>query len=405
MKIRSFQALRPTEVEAPVVSAPPYDVVSTEEARAMAAGNPLSLFHVSRAEIEFPAGQDPYEDKVYRKALDNFQALVAGGHLRRDEKPGLYLYEQQMGGNVQRGVVALCLVDEYDNGTIRKHEKTRKDKEDDRTRLTDVTSANLGPVFLTYRDEARIDALVSATIQTKPLFDFTASDGVKHRGWAIPNSAAVVEAFKDVPRAYIADGHHRAASAARVGRLRRERNPMHDGTEAYNAFLAVLFPATQLRILPYNRLVNDLNGLSESEFIAALRKAGTVTEGAHPAPTEAGRVSVYIGGKWLELAFAKPWGSDPVSGLDVSMLQDRLLGPVLGIDDPRTSHRIGFVGGIRGTDYLKKAVDEKRAAVAFSMYPTSVAQLMAIADADQIMPPKSTWFEPKLRSGLFINTF
>jgi uncharacterized protein (DUF1015 family) len=405
MQIRSFKALRPSEIETPIVSAPPYDVVSTEEARAMAAGNPLSLFHVSRAEIDFPAGQNPYDEKVYRKALENFNALVDGGHLRRDAGPCLYLYEQKMGKNVQRGIVALCMVDEYDNGTIRRHEKTRKDKEDDRTRLTDITSANLGPVFLTYRDMAAIDAIVDSVVKTAPLFDFTASDGVGHRGWMIPDSAAVIEAFKSVPRAYIADGHHRAASAARVGRMRRERNPHHTGDEDYNAFLAVLFPSSQLGILPYNRLVLDLNGLSETGFVEMLKRAGRISEGAKPAPSEAGRVSIYIDGKWLELAFSKPWGRDPVSGLDVSMLQDRVLGPILGIDDPRTSQRIGFVGGIRGTDYLKKAVDEKRAVVAFSMFPTSVGQLMAIADADQIMPPKSTWFEPKLRSGLFINTF
>jgi uncharacterized protein (DUF1015 family) len=405
MQIRSFKALRPSQIEAPIVSAPPYDVVSTEEARAQAAGNPLSLFHVSRAEIDFPAGQNPYDEKVYQKALENFKTLVSEGHLIRDSKNSLYLYEQQMGKNVQRGIVALCLVEDYDNGTIRKHEKTRKDKEDDRTRLTDVTSANLGPVFLTYRDDKKIDALVEKVVKTAPLFDFTAVDGVKHKGWIVPDTKALTEAFKSVPRTYIADGHHRAASAARVGRIRRERNPMHNGSEDYNAFLAVLFPASQLRILPYNRLVTDLNGLSELQFIEALKKAGTVTEGAKAAPSEATRVNIYIGGRWLELAFSKPFGSDPVSGLDVSMLQDRVLGPVLCIGDPRTSERINFVGGIRGTEYLKKAVDEKRAAVAFSMYPTSVAQLMAIADADQIMPPKSTWFEPKLRSGLFINTF
>jgi uncharacterized protein (DUF1015 family) len=405
MRIRTFKALRPTQIEAPIVSAPPYDVVSTEEARAIAAGNPLSLLHTSRAEIDFAPGQDPHADAVYAKAVENFKALVSGGHLRRDAKPSLYLYEQKMGTHTQTGIVALCMVEEYDNGTIRKHEKTRKDKEDDRTRLTDVTSANLGPVFLTYRDSASIDALVASAAAQTPLFDFTAPDGVHHKGWQIAASEELVKEFTKIPRAYIADGHHRAASAARVGRTRREKNPSHTGEESYNAFLAVLFPASQLRILPYNRLLSDLNGLTPVELFDELKKVGTVTAKASASPKEAGSVSFFIDGKWYGLTFNKPWGSDPVSSLDVSMLQDRVLGPILGIADPRTSERISFAGGIRGTGFLEKAVKEKRAAVAFSMYPTSVKQLMDIADADQIMPPKSTWFEPKLRSGLFINTF
>jgi uncharacterized protein (DUF1015 family) len=405
MRIRSFKALRPSQQEAPIVSAPPYDVVNTEEARAIGAGNPISLMHTSRAEIDFAPGQDPHADAVYAKAAENFKALIKSGHLKQDAKPCLYLYEQQMGGNSQKGIVALCSVEEYDNGTIRKHEKTRKDKEDDRTRLTDETSANLGPVFLTYRDDKKIDALVNDVAKTKPLFDFVDEGKVRHKGWQIPGGEELVKLFASVPRAYIADGHHRAASAARVGRTRREKNPNHTGNEAYNNFLAVLFPASQLRILPYNRLVADLKGKSPKEFLNALKKVGTLTENAPASPTGAANVSIYIEGKWYGLRFDEPWGNDPVSSLDVSMLQDRVLAPVLGIDDPRTSERISFVGGIRGTKYLEKEVDEGRAAVAFSMYPTSVKQLMDIADADQIMPPKSTWFEPKLRSGLFINIF
>ncbi len=405
MRIRNFKALRPSETEAPIVSAPPYDVVSTEEARAIASGNPLSLLHVSRAEIDFAPGQDPHADCVYARAVENFKKLVAAGHLKADEEEGLYLYEQRMGGHSQYGVVSLALVEEYDDGTIRRHEKTRKDKEDDRTRLTDETSANLGPVFLTYRDDAAIDAVVNKIAAQKPLFDFADAANVEHRGWKIPASAGLDKLFAKVPRAYIADGHHRAASAARVGRMRRERNPHHTGKESYNAFLAVLFPASQLRILPYNRLVSDLNGLSPAAFLEALKKAGVVTENAPAAPAKASEVSIYLGGKWYGLSFAAPLGTDPVSRLDVSLLQDRVLAPILGIDDPRTSERISFVGGIRGTKYLEKEVDAGRAAVAFSMYPTSVSQLMDIADADQIMPPKSTWFEPKLRSGLFINVF
>jgi uncharacterized protein (DUF1015 family) len=388
-----------------LVSAPPYDVVNTEEARAIASGNPLSLLHVSRAEIDFAPGQDPHADCVYGKSLENFRMLVDGGHLRRDAAPGLFLYEQQLGAHVQQGVVALCLVEEYDDNTIRKHEKTRKDKEDDRTKLTDVLSANIGPVFLTYRDSERVDQLAAEAARTEPLFDFTAEGGVRHRGWAIPGADAMLRAFTSVPRAYIADGHHRAASAARVGRERREANPGHTGEEDYNAFLCVLFPASQLKILPYNRMVSDLDGLSVHAFLDELTGAGTLSPDASPSPTEPGTVSVYVNGKWWSLRFSEPFGKDPVSRLDVSMLQDRVLSPILGIRDPRTSDRIHFVGGIRGTDYLEREVDEQRACVAFSMYPTSVEELMDIADAGQIMPPKSTWFEPKLRSGLFIHAF
>lgn len=405
MRIRSFKALRPSQQEAPIVSAPPYDVVTTAEASKLASGNPLSLLHVSRAEIDFAPGQDPHADAVYAKALANFRALVEGSHLKRDDASCIYIYQQQMGEHRQTGIVALTLVEDYDNGTIRRHEKTRKDKEDDRTKLTDVTSANLGPVFLTYRDNQKLDAAVAKAMQQAPLFDFTAEDGVQHRGWQVASGDEIVTLFNEVPRAYIADGHHRAASAARVGRTRRERNPSHTGKEDYNAFLSVLFPSSQLQILPYNRLVVDLNGLTPEAFLNTLKNAGTVTDGATAAPGEAATVSFYMGGKWRTLRFNEPWGNDPVSSLDVSMLQDRVLGPVLGIDDPRTSERISFVGGIRGTKYLEKEVDEGRAAVAFSMFPTSVEQLMQIADADQIMPPKSTWFEPKLRSGLFINVF
>ncbi|MBN1404151.1 MAG: DUF1015 domain-containing protein [Opitutales bacterium] len=405
MRIRSFKALRPSKSEAPVLSAPPYDVVNTEEARAIAAGKPLSLLHVSRAEIDFAPGQDAHADCVYAKAVENFKKLVDGGHLKHDAEDGLYLYEQQLGAHRQRGIVALCLVEDYDNNIILKHEKTRKDKEDDRTRLTGDTSANLGPVFLTYRDDAEILAITEEAAKSEPLFEFCAEDGVTHRGWRIAAAEKLVKTFAKVPRAYIADGHHRAASAARVGRDRRLANPNHTGEEAYNAFLSVLFPASELKILPYNRLVADLNGLSEADFVKALSGVGTLDEVAAAAPQGAAQVSVYIGGRWLGLSFNEPYGNDPVSRLDVSMLQDRVLSPMLGIDDPRTSERISFVGGVRGTKYLEKEVDEGRAAVAFSMYPTSVEQLMDIADAGQIMPPKSTWFEPKLRSGLFINTF
>ncbi len=405
MRIRSFQGLRPTAESAARVVAPPYDVVTEAEARALAAGNPLSLLHVTRAEIDFPEGTDPYSDAVYERAVANFRALQAGGHLVRESAPCMYVYQQRMGDHVQQGIVALAHIDDYDSGLIKRHEKTRVDKENDRTRLTAAMSANAGPVFLTYRDRTELTTLMRAAAAGVPLYDIETHDGIRHTVWRVPGGEAIAAAFADVPCAYVADGHHRAASAVRVGRERRAANPAHTGAEDYNWFLCVLFPASQLRILPYNRLVRDLNGLSERELLERLRAVGPVTEDAPEAPERAGKVCFYMGGRWRALALAAPPGADPVSRLDVSLLQDRVLGPLLGIDDPRTSPRIEFAGGIRGTGHLRAEVDAGRAAIAFSLHPVSVEELMAIADAGQIMPPKSTWFEPKLRSGFFIHTF
>ena len=309
-----------------------------------------------------------------------------------------------MGDHVQRGLVAGCHVDDYDAGLIKRHEKTRKDKEDDRTRLIDTLGADTGPVFLTYRDQPSLTALADALVRTAPQHDFTAPDGIRHTVWRIPGGAEWIRAFAAVPVTYIADGHHRAASAARVARLRRERNPAHQGNEEYNWFLCVLFPASELKILPYNRIVVDLHGLAPEAFLAEVRARFGLREGAAPAPAAVGQVSMYLGGKWYGLTCTPAPDADPVARLDVSVLQDRLLGPVLGIADVRTSKRIDFVGGIRGTAELSKRVDAE-GGVAFSMYPVTLTQLMDIADAGQIMPPKSTWFEPKLRSGLFIHTF
>lgn len=405
MRIRTFQPLRPRKEDTARIASLPYDVVNTEEARALAAGNPLSMLHVVRAEIDFPHGQDAYADVVYARAVDSFRALQAGGHLAREDGPSLYVYEQQMGDHRQRGLVALCLVEDYGAGLIKKHEKTRTDKENDRTRLTSDLSANPGPVFLTYRDEPEVTRLMDEAARGEPLFDFTGHDGIRHTGWRIPGGTAVVDAFAQVPCVYIADGHHRAASAARVGRERQQANAAHTGDEDYNAFLSVLFPASQLKILPYNRLVATLNGFTAAALLDELAKAGEVSDCAEPAPRCPGYVSFYLRGQWYSLRFHEPYGDDPVSRLDVSMLQDRVLAPMLDVDDPRTSSTISFVGGIRGTDYLKQQVDGGLAEIAFSMYPTTIEQLMDIADANQIMPPKSTWFEPKLRSGLFIHTF
>jgi uncharacterized protein (DUF1015 family) len=404
MRIHPFQGLVPTAAHAADVACVPYDVVNTAEAAALAAGRPHSLLHVDRAEIDLPAGTDPYSDAVYAKARENFLALQRAGVLVRETEPCLYVYQQQMGSHVQRGLIAGCHVEDYDAGLIKKHEKTRKDKEDDRTRLIDTLGADTGPVFLTYRDNAAVTALVNVKTKEKPLHDFAAPDGIRHTVWRIAGGAEWVQAFGAVPASYIADGHHRAASAARVARLRRERNAGHTGREDYNWFLCVLFPASELKILPYNRIVVDLNGLAPAAFLAKVQALFGLEENAAPSPVAVGQVSMYFGGKWYGLRCAADPQADPVSRLDVSVLQDRLLGPVLGIEDVRTSKRIDFVGGIRGPGELVKRVDAE-GGVAFSMYPVTLTQLMDIADAGQIMPPKSTWFEPKLRSGLVVHTF
>jgi len=405
MRIHPFQGLVPKPEHAAEVACVPYDVVNAAEASALAAGKPHSLLHVDRAEIDLPAGTDPHSDTVYAKARENFLALQRAGVLGRETEPCLNIYQQKMGDHVQRGIVAGCHVDDYDAGLIKKHEKTRKDKEDDRTRLIDTISADTGPVFLTYRDDAKVTALVNVKTKEKPLHDFTAPDGIRHTVWRVAGGAEWVKAFGAVPVTYIADGHHRAASAARVARLRRERNAKHTGNEDYNWFLCVLFPASELKILPYNRIVTDLNGLTAEEFLARLGEVcGRLEHNAPPTPAAVGHVSMYLDRKWHGLRLAADPKADPVSRLDVSLLQDKILSPLLAIEDVRTSKRIDFVGGIRGTGELVKRVDAD-GGVAFSMFPVTLAQLMDIADAGQIMPPKSTWFEPKLRSGLFIHTF
>lgn len=405
MRIRAFQGLVPNPAHVAEVACVPYDVVNASEAAALAAGKPRSLLHVDRAEIDLPNETNHYSDAVYAKARENLLGLQRDGSLGREAGPSLYVYQQQMGTHVQRGLVALCNVEDYDAELIKKHEKTRKDKEDDRTKLIDTLSANTGPVFLTYRDEAAVTALVNAKVKETPAHDFVAPDGIRHTAWRVAGGEEWIKAFGKVPVTYIADGHHRAASAARVARARRERNPQHTGAEDYNWFLCVLFPASELKILPYNRIVLDLNGLAAADLLAKVKTIfGGVTENATPSPSAVGQVSMYLAGKWYGLRCTAEANADPVSRLDVSVLQDKLLSPVLGITDVRTSKRIDFVGGIRGTGELVKRVDAE-GGVAFSMYPVTLGQLMDISDAGQIMPPKSTWFEPKLRSGLFIHTF
>ena len=381
----------------------PYDVVDREEAAALAAGNPRSLLHVDCAEIDLPPETDPYSDAVYERARENFAALQDDWTLIRETGRAMYLYQQIMGAHVQTGLAALCHIDDYENNLIKKHEKTRKDKEDDRTRLIGTLSADTGPVFLTYRDSAEIDRLATDAKRETPLYDFTAPDGIRHTVWRVEHAGELVAEFGKVPCSYVADGHHRTASAVRVGKERRAANPSHTGSEEYNWFLAVLFPASQLRILPYNRCVHDLNGRTAEQFIAELKSKGfTVADATEATPPGPGEVRMYLGGKWSKVAWKPDPKADPIARLDVTVLQERVLAPLLGIDDPRTSKRIDFIGGIRGTGELEQRVKDGRAAVAFSMYPTTVEQLMDIADAGAIMPPKSTWFEPKLRSGLFV---
>ena len=404
--IRPFNALRPPEVRSAEVASVPYDVVNVDEARALASGNPFSFLHVSRPEIDLPEGTDAHSDVVYGKAVDNFQALIKNCPLMQEEEPGIYLYRLLMGQHGQIGIVAGCSIDEYDSNQIRKHERTRRDKEDDRTRHMLALRAQTGPVFLTYRARPDIDSMVwEVSADYPPLYDFVASDGIRHTLWRVPDPDPFVEAFRDVPKLYIADGHHRAASASRARAELKEHGFSFIGTEEFNFFLAVMFPDNQLQILPYNRVVRDLNGLSHEDFLRQVAQNFEVSGNAAPAPSSRGQWSMYLGGRWYGLSLPanapKPVGT--VAALDVSILQDRLLDPILGIKDIRTDKRVDFVGGIRGPEELEALVNQGRAAVAFSLCPTTIEDLLRVSDAGEIMPPKSTWFEPKLRDGLLVH--
>jgi uncharacterized protein (DUF1015 family) len=391
-----FAALRPAPHAAAAVAAVPYDVVNTDEARALADGNALSFLHVSRAEIDLPAGTDPHSDEVYERAAENFRDLRSRAPLVEEDSPTFYAYRLQMGGHTQTGIAACFSIDEYDNDVIRKHEKTRPDKEDDRTRHMLAIGAQTGPVFLAYPASPAIDAVVARATARTPLFDFVAPDGIRHAIWTIdqPSHAAIVEAFGAIPTLYIADGHHRAASAARTRRALAGCGPGE-----HDRVLAVAFPDDQVQILPYNRVVRDLNGLSQAAFLDRVRSVATVSDAADGAALRKGQLAMYLDDRWYAVRF----GSDSAAGadaLDVSQLQDRILAPVLGIADVRTDKRIEFVGGIRGAAELERLVGSGQFAVAFSLFPVTLADLMSIADAGGIMPPKSTWFEPKLRDGL-----
>ncbi|HSS44571.1 MAG TPA: DUF1015 domain-containing protein, partial [Thermoanaerobaculia bacterium] len=369
--IRPFRALRPPADRAAAVSAVPYDVVSTAEARDLARGNPWSFLHVSRAEIDLSDGTDAYADAVYRKAAENFERLKREAPLSREDTPLLYAYRQSQRDHEQTGLAGSFSLDEYDTDVIRKHEKTRRDKEDDRTRHMVTLRAQTGPVLLTYRDRAGIDELIADAKKSDPLYDFTAADGVAHAVWRLSEETTrrLVETFRSVPLLYIADGHHRAASAGRARVELRGANPGHRGNEDYNFLLAVAFPAGQLRILPYNRVVTDLNDRSPREFLTALEAKFSVSQGAPPSPPRKGEVSVYLDRRWYGLTLPKPSGSNPIEALDAARLQRHVLDSMLGIRDVRTDKRIDFVGGVRGTDELGRRVDSGRAAAAFSLFP------------------------------------
>ncbi|QDV44355.1 hypothetical protein Enr13x_42200 [Stieleria neptunia] len=401
-RVQPFRAVRPTAEKAARVASVPYDVVNREEAAALAEGNPDSFLHVVRPDIDLPAETDPYADEIYAKAAENLQRLMGDGVLQQDDAESIFLYRQIMNGNSQVGVVCCCHVEDYENNLILKHEFTRPAKEDDRTRHVMTLGAHAGPVFLTYRDDPDLNGLVDAAVRETPLYDFTADDGVQHTVWKIEKTAGYVAKLTAVPEFYVADGHHRAASAWRAGKARREANPDHNGNEEYNWFLTVLFPASQLNILAYNRIIKDLNGQTPDQIRERLSEVGSLEETSDPVPDRAGTFCIYLDGKWSRLRV--PADSidhhDAINSLDVAILEQRVIRPIFGIEDVRTDPRIDFVGGIRGTKELEKRVDSGEWAFAVSMFPTSIEQLMAVSDAGEVMPPKSTWFEPKLRSGL-----
>ncbi len=436
-EVRPFRCIRPNKEVASKVAALPYDVYNRQEAKREVEKNPMSFLAADRAETQFADNVDLHDPRVYAKAKELLEQWQKEGILVSEESECYYVYELTMNGRSQTGIVACAAVDDYVNGVIKKHENTREDKEQDRICHVDVTDAHTGPIFLAYRSDEELNQLVSEICSHEALYDFTAEDGIRHRVWkAVEGStgdgATATEAgkadngasgeasgqwtgriqkrFRQMTGIYIADGHHRAASAVKVGLKRRKENPEYTGEEPFNYFLSVLFPDDQLMIMPYNRVVKDLNGNTEEEFLKKVRERFAVKRLSEDAgnqgaqPTERRHIGMYLAGQWYELeVLAEHLTEDPVKGLDVSLLQDYLLAPVLGIGDPRTDARIQFVGGIRGLKELERMVDSGDGAVAFAMYPTSIQELFSVADAGLLMPPKSTWFEPKLRSGLFIH--
>ena len=404
--IRPFTGLRPAPGRAAEVAAPPYDVLSTQEARVRAAGKPWSFLHISKAEIDLPQGTDPFAPQVYAKAAENLQRMLAQKVLERDGRPCYYAYRLIMDGHAQTGIVAAASIADYDSNRIRKHEFTRPDKEDDRVRQIEALNAQTGPVLLAYPDAPDVDALVAQIASSEPVADVTAETGVRHSLWRIGGADSIdrlTRAFDAMPALYIADGHHRSAAASRVAASRKAANPEHDGSEAYNFFLAVAFPHHQMRILPYNRVVTDLHGLSRQELLSKIGQSFALhAASAEVAPAKPGEFGLYLSGQWYRLNIHPSLipANDPVQRLDVSLLADRLLAPLLGISDPRRDKRIDFIGGVRGLAELERRVDNGEMAAAFSLFPTRMEDLMAVADVGEVMPPKSTWFEPKLADGL-----
>lgn len=409
-KIKPFKGLRPPRELVEEVASRPYDVLNSEEARAEAAGNEKSLYHIIKPEINFAPGTDEHDPKVYEKAVEQFNLFQEKGWLVQDKSEKYYVYAQTMNGRTQYGLVVCANVDDYLNGVIKKHELTRRDKEEDRMKHVRINNANIEPVFFAYPDNAELDAIVAETVKGEPEYDFTAPDGFGHHFWLINDPATIqriTELFAAIPYLYIADGHHRTAAAALVGAEKARQNPHHRGDEEYNYFLAVCFPASQLHIIDYNRVVKDLNGLSDEEFLARLAENFTVEKKGleiyHPCALH--NFSLYLGGEWYSLtAKAGTYNdNDPIGVLDVTISSNLILRDILGINDLRSDKRIDFVGGIRGLEELKRRVDSGEMKVALALYPVSMKQLMDIADSGNIMPPKTTWFEPKLRSGLVIH--
>jgi len=404
-----FKALRPAKDLAKAVASYPYDVLSTEEAKRLAADNPCSFLHVEKPEIFLPPGETSQDGHVHERAREYLEEMIKKGIIIEDNQPCYYIYAQKMGQYTQYGIVACFSAEEYEKGLIKKHELTRVDKELDRTRHVDIVNAHTGPVFLAFKSSPSLDRIIASIITAAPEYDYTADDGIAHMAWIVNDSSLIQtirDEFEQMDALYIADGHHRAAAGASVARLRRAANPHHRGDEEYNFFLAVAFPHDQLRIMDYNRVVKDLNGLSKDEFWAAIKESFSVAEPFKTkTPERLHEFGMYLDGLWYKLAAkAGSFPPDhPIDSLDVSILQTNLLSPILGIHDPRTDERIDFVGGIRGMGELENLVDAGGFRVAFSLYPTTLDELIRVADAGMIMPPKSTWFEPKLRSGMFVH--
>ena len=406
-EIRAFRGIRPAAGKEADIAALPYDVYNREEARKAVEGKPLTFLRIDRAETQLSEETDIYAPEVYQKAKELLWGMVENGDFVQEDKPCYYLYELTMNGRSQTGIVACASIDDYLNGMIKKHENTRREKEEDRVRHVDICDAQTGPIFLAYRNQESLKKIVADVKTGAALFDFTSEDGIRHRGWKIADTekiSAIYEAFHQMNALYIADGHHRAASAVRVGVKRREEHPGYTGEEEFNYFLSVIFPDDELMIMDYNRVVRELNGLTPEEFLSGIKKVFDVEKlDKAEHPKRKGQVTLFLEDKWYLLTLKPEYENcDPVEGLDVSILQKQILEPVLGIQDPKTDKRIDFVGGIRGLSELERRVHTDMK-VAFAMYPTSIGELFAVADAGLLMPPKSTWFEPKLRSGLFIH--